>query len=89
VRTDNQYAALQAVKNCAYAWRQAVFYLSYCDRATQSVAVERVRALVAEAGLDERFGPAVDGLAAAVAGTSGGRRFLGWSVGPHWVHLRL
>jgi len=89
VRTDNQYAALQAVKNCAYAWRQAVFYLSYCDRATQSVAVERVRALVAEAGLHERFGPAVDGLAAAVAGTSGGRRFLGWSVGPHWVHLRL
>jgi hypothetical protein len=85
VRTDNHHAALQAVKNCAYAWRQAVFYLSYCDQATQEAAVERLRTRVSEAGLDKRFGPAVDGLVAAVANASGGRRFLGWSVGPHWA----
>ena len=43
-----------------------------------------------------RFGPAVDGLAYVIAGgrfdvtgiapdPGGGRRFLGWTAGPHWI----
>jgi hypothetical protein len=46
--------------------------------------------------LQARFGPAVDGLAYVIAGGAfdatglapdpgGGRRFLGWTVGPHWI----
>jgi hypothetical protein len=74
------------LRNCAYAWRQAVFFLSYCDQATQEAAVARLPAH-----------PAVTGLAAVVGGArfhsdgtvDGGRRLLGWSVGPHWAHLRL
>lgn len=70
------------VRNCAYAWRQAVFFLSFCDRTTQEAAVARLPAH-----------PVVTGLAAVVGGarfdgdgTAGeGRRFLGWSVGPHWL----
>lgn len=90
-----RFAALQMVKNCAYAWRQAIFFLSLCDQATQHAAVARLRDSVADAGLDARLGPAVDGLAHVVSGgrfnVSGkvegarGRRFLGWSVGPHWL----
>jgi hypothetical protein len=93
VRTDNRHAAMQAVKNCAYAWRQAIFYLSYCDENTQQAAAERLRARVTEAGLEGRFGPAADGLAAVIAGArftedatiGAARRFLGWSIGPHWA----
>jgi hypothetical protein len=31
----HRHAALISVKNAAYAWRQAVFYLSFCSRDTQ------------------------------------------------------
>lgn len=99
VWTDNHHARLQTVKNCAYAWRQAVFFLSFCDRTTQEAAVARLRDDVTTAGLDRWLWAAVEGLAAVVGGarfgadgtTGAGRRFLGWSVGPHWVlsHLRL
>lgn len=89
-----RFTALQMVKNCAYAWRQAIFFLSLCDQATQLAAVARLRDSVADARLETRLGPAVDGLAHVVSGErfnasgkvdeSNGRRFLGWSVGPHW-----
>jgi hypothetical protein len=90
VPARHHHAALVAIKNSTYAWRQAVFFLSYCDQATQEAAVDRLRDL-AGAG---QLGPAIDGLAAVVAGdplTAAGRRFLGWSAGPHWLldHLRL
>lgn len=87
-----RYAALQMVKNTAYAFRQAVFFLSFCPGEQQRAAVERLRAQAAELG--DRFAPVVDGLAYVVEGgrfdASGrvpgrpARRFLGWSVGPHW-----
>jgi hypothetical protein len=75
------------------AWRQAIFYLSYCDENTHQAAAERLRARVAEAGLEGRFGPAADGLTAVIAGArftgdgtiGAGRRFLGWSIGRHWA----
>ncbi|MGA8118064.1 MAG: hypothetical protein WCA46_30900 [Actinocatenispora sp.] len=90
----DRYAALQMIKNTAYAWRQAVFFLSLCDDRTQRAAVERLRRQVADAELQDRFSPAVDGLAHVLAGgrfTRAGtvdgtdaRRFLGWTVGRHW-----
>jgi hypothetical protein len=85
-------SGLQAIKNAAYAWRQAIFFLSFCDSAAQreSIARLRDRAVV----LGPRFDPAVDGLEAVIEGSrfdgsgriaSGGRRLLGWTVGPHWA----
>jgi hypothetical protein len=85
-----RYNGLQAIKNGAYAWRQAIFFLSFCDSAAQREAVATLRERAAVLG--KRFDPTVDGLSAVVDGgrfdTSGriglgGRRLLGWSVGPH------
>lgn len=91
-------ARLQTVKNAAYAWRQAIFFLSFCGDSEQAEITARLRHLVdASAGdFAARFGPAVDGLAHVISGdrfddsgriqaAGGGRRFLGWSVGPHWA----
>ncbi|MEV7096735.1 hypothetical protein AB0M80_28165 [Amycolatopsis sp. NPDC051045] len=94
VRTSNPHADRQLIKNIAYAWRQAVFFLSFCGEAEQRAAVVRLGELVTQAGLDERFGPAVTGLSAVVEGArfsadgtlpaGPGRRLLGWTTGPHW-----
>ncbi|WP_235079286.1 hypothetical protein [Amycolatopsis orientalis] len=94
IRTDQRHAALQAVKNAAYAWRQAVFFLSFCDLGTQRETVRQLAEQVARAGLAERFAPAVAGLAYVVEGGrftaegrvdgGAGRRFLGWTTGTHW-----
>ncbi len=91
-------ARLQAVKNSAYAWRQAIYYLSLCEQPVQLQACARLRERLQTAGddLQARFTPAVDGLAHIIAGgrfdASGrvpypgsGRRFLGWAAGPHWA----
>lgn len=91
-------AQLQTVKNAAYAWRQAIYFLSLCEAPVQVGALERLRGHVQAADRDfqSRFSPAVDGLAHVVAGgrfdasgiasgPGGGRRFLGWSAGPHWL----
>jgi hypothetical protein len=87
--TPYHHAELQRVKNAAYAWRQALFFLSLCPEAEQRCAVARMAGEVAAAGLAGRFGPAVDGLGHVLDGVrfsaeGPGRRFLGWSVGPHW-----
>ncbi|TCO51603.1 hypothetical protein EV646_101594 [Kribbella antiqua] len=84
-------SGLQAIKNAAYAWRQAIFFLSFCEPATQRESMARLRDRAAVLG--PRFAPAVDGLEAVIEGGrfdgsgrigSGGRRLLGWTVGPHW-----
>jgi hypothetical protein len=90
----DRHAAMQMIKNTAYAWRQAVFFLSLCDDQTQRTSVERLRQQVSDAGIQDRLAPAVDGLAHVAAGgrfTSNGtvdgnnaRRFLGWTAGHHW-----
>ncbi|MQY30629.1 hypothetical protein [Nocardia aurantia] len=84
------HAALIQVKNAAYAWRQAVFLLSYCDEPTQRAELRRI----SEQANASRLAPAVTGLAHILAGgrftpdgrtpDGLGRRFLGWSAGPHW-----
>jgi hypothetical protein len=95
---------LQMVKNTAYAWRQAIFLLSYVPPAEQAAAVQALRMTVASqpGEWQQRFTPAVQGLQAVVDGAAfdargrvrperrgadqgDGRRFLGWSVGPHWM----
>ncbi|WP_116200184.1 hypothetical protein [Amycolatopsis circi] len=93
-RTDDHHAALQAIKNAAYAWRQALFFLSLCDVDVQRATVRQLAEQVTRAGLAERFAPAVAGLAHVVEGgrftpegradDGTGRRFLGWTTGKHW-----
>ncbi|WP_254896690.1 hypothetical protein [Amycolatopsis sp. Hca4] len=84
----------QLLKNIAYAWRQAIFFLSFRGEDEQRAAVAQLGELVTQAGLQHRFGPAVTGLAAVVEGArfspdgtlpdGSGRRLLGWTTGPHW-----
>lgn len=93
----HRHAALVAVKNAAYAWRQGIFFLSFCDEHTQFATVEWLRPQVA----GTRLLPVLDGLAAIVDGErfdeSGtvfylgddpvreGTRWLGWTTGRHRV----
>lgn len=86
---------LQMVKNTAYAWRQALFLLSLADEADQQSAIVsmRERWKAAPSGWSVRFEPVLAGLEAIASGdrfddigrVDNGRRFLGWSVGPHWL----
>lgn len=92
--THDQHSALIQLKNAAYAWRQAIFLLSFCDPAVQRSQMELMRDEAAAAGIDHYFRPAIDGLAHVIDGgsftasgtvaTDTGRRFLGWAVGRHW-----
>lgn len=88
------YGRLQTVKNLAYAWRQALFLLSYCSGSEQQAAVGRLgEQLVMPHRSPLR--PVAAGLAAILDGqrfdasgriaAGAGRRLLGWSVGPHWL----
>ncbi|MDC3379053.1 hypothetical protein OAX78_02075, partial [Planctomycetota bacterium] len=63
-------AQLRTVKNTAYAWRQAVFFMSLCNEAEQTARVDALEALVAaqDPAWAARFAPAVVGLRRAVAG---------------------
>lgn len=90
-------AQMQNVKNCAYAWRQMVFYLSIADAEEVPRFLDRARAHLSEQSEDlrQRFEPAMLGLQAASSNrpfdrdgfdaATGGRRFLGWSVERHWL----
>lgn len=95
-RREGWRAELQAIKNAAYAWRQAIFFLSLCEEAQQREIAAGLRARLREAPLaiQTRFEPALIGLEHAVEGgrfdghgrcARGGRRFLGWSLGAHWL----
>ncbi len=63
---------LQKVKNCAYAWRQAIYLLSFCDVQQQrnivGTVVEEYRdRALANPGL-QRFEPAISGLRYVIEG---------------------
>ncbi len=89
------HARLQMLKNTAYAWRQAIFFLSFCDERMQARKIEFLESLVHEADLEhgDRLQAAVNGLQRVHGGgrfdesgrLGNGRRFLGWSVGQHWM----
>lgn len=86
------HAGLIQVKNAAYAWRQAVFLLGFCDPQEQRAQLSKLDEAVRDAG-PTRFVPAVEGLAHVLGGgrfdesgttPNGGKRFLGWARGKHW-----
>lgn len=95
MKVDGWKARLQMTKNTAYAWRQMVFFLSFVDDAARDGFLARAHARLAGEGVDvqRRLGPALAGLALVAGGGAfgpdgaapGARRFLGWSVGPHWM----
>jgi hypothetical protein len=89
-------AQMQLTKNAAYAWRQMIFYMSFlgADELASFVAWAKAHFETRTAPFQARFAPVVHGLEEIVAGQvfdeagrlpSGGRRFLGWSVGRHWL----
>jgi hypothetical protein len=94
---EHWHARLQLVKNVAYAWRQAIFWLSLCERDEQRRVLEQLGASLAGSPSDwaSRMRPAYAGLRAVFDGSSfdaegrdraggPGRRLLGWTLGPHW-----
>jgi hypothetical protein len=91
MRASNWHAGLITLKLTAYGWRQMVFYLSLLPRERvedflkwSGAHVEKQRE-----GYRLRMEPALKGLAEAAADrdaeNNGGRRFLGWAAGRHWV----
>ena len=93
---DDYLPRLRTTKNTAYAWRQAIFFLSFVDEGQQrSVLAD----LLGEfAGGDPatfaRLRPAFAGLKGVMGGArfdatgrgpNGERRFLGWVLGQHWA----
>ncbi|MGC7101095.1 hypothetical protein ACPZ19_41015 [Amycolatopsis lurida] len=86
-RAAHQHAALIQLKNAAYAWRQALFLLSFCEPAEQFAQAERLTDQARGTVLE----PAADGLLHIFHGgrftTTGtvrhgaGVRFLGWTEG--------
>lgn len=79
--TTSRHAALIQVKSAAYAWRQAIFLLSFCPPEVQRAEVARLLDVA-----PARFRPAVDGLAHVVGGRADRsvRPFYGWAAGTHW-----
>ncbi|MBP6830281.1 MAG: hypothetical protein KA978_05815 [Deltaproteobacteria bacterium] len=81
---------LQRVKNHAYAWRQMVFFLSVAPPGSVEDFLLWAEEHLAEQGdeLRARLTPVLRGLLAVAVGqapTPEMPRFLGWSVGRHWL----
>lgn len=96
LKTVRWHARLIAVKTCAYAWRQMVFYLALLDDET-SLSFIRWASEYLVSQREEfrtRFAPALAGLEVAATGhildeaalqSNSARRFLGWSNTRHWL----
>lgn len=87
---------LKSIKNCAYAWRQMLFYISLCseDEQNQFLAWADEHFNKQSDEFKRRFAPAMQGLVAIISGDefnsdghhpSGGQRFTGWSTKPHFL----
>lgn len=98
--TSDWRVELKSIKNCAYAWRQMLFYLSMCTDEEQkeflSGAEEHLSKQTTE--FRDRFAPAMLGLSATISGdkfdelgnhSSGGKRFLGWSTKRHFLRRQI
>jgi len=91
LKLTEHHARLVMLKNTAYAWRQMLFYVSLMGEERQREHLTWMKEHLG-AQADEfqgRFAPAIAGVESVLGGNSvsakGGRRFLGWSVGPHWL----
>lgn len=93
---DKRHARMIMVKNTAYAWRQMIFYLSFCAQADVQAFLAWANEYFQQQAADFqiRFRPSLLGLQLAVAGHAldgpmateqGARCFLGWSKQPHWL----
>lgn len=87
---------LQLIKNSAYAWRQMIFFLSLApqDELSAFMAWARQTLDAQKEARVTRLNPALLGLEAIHGGArfdaegrtpNGGRRLLGWTLGPHWL----
>jgi hypothetical protein len=89
VRTTHRHAQLIARKNCAYAWRQMIFYLSFVSPAELEAFLVAAREHLASRRqpFAARFEPALAGLEyVARGGSAPPARFLGWVTTPtHWL----
>jgi hypothetical protein len=90
-------AQLRTMKNSAYAWRQMIFYLALAHGEAVAEFLEWSGEHLSRQRPDfqQRFAPVMVGLRESVAGrpsgvggidpVSRGRRWLGWTVGRHWL----
>jgi hypothetical protein len=96
IKTSDYHARLIAVKNCAYAWRQMVFYLALAAKSELELFLNWSEEHLQRQPVEfrSRFQPAQSGLKLAVGGDSldtpdarqaGACRFLGWSKDRHWL----
>jgi hypothetical protein len=81
------HTGLKRFKNCAYAWRQMLFYLSLQSQGKQHefIAFARAHLKQYKNTLPIRLEPFMDGLSLAIEGSvpSPKQRFLGWVDGSH------
>jgi hypothetical protein len=90
-------AEMQHVKNSAYAWRQMILYLSMADADEVPQFLDWAGDHLGQQreAFRDRFAPAMLGLEVVASGrrfdragfdrTTGGRRFLGWTLERHWL----
>ncbi len=87
---------LKSIKNCAYAWRQMLFYISLSKEDEQKKFLSWADAYFNKQSQEfkQRFAPAMQGVSAIIDGElfnddghhqSGGQRFIGWSTKPHFL----
>ncbi len=88
MRAATNLGRVTTVKDAAYAWRQAIFFLSLLPVAELGERLESFRRLplASQWPMTE----VIEGLASVVAGDQSVevRPFLGWSVGTHWTLSR-
>ena len=91
-----RHTELTSIKNCAYAWRQILFFISMAGETEQKWFLLYAEAHFERQSVDfkERFLPVLVGLREVIGGAqfdsqgctdSGGRRFTGWSPGGHFL----
>lgn len=96
IQISDWHAELQSIKNTAYAWRQMLFYISMLDQSELNSFIEWCTHYLGDQTDEFRaqFAPVLQGLKLVARGEqfnadgthpSGGRRFLGWTVGKHWL----
>ncbi|MNT83414.1 hypothetical protein D3C72_2232760 [compost metagenome] len=96
MKINDWHARLRMIRNTAYAWRQALFFLSLLPPAEQGAGIAAMEAHLRGQGaaFQSRFRPVMQGLQQAARGerlpqhdatARGGRVFTGWSNTRHWL----